>query len=116
MNAAPLPTGVLVVFVGQPGAAVEHPGPVQWPVFEIEPDADADTFTSNDTDTDAFTGTPAPIVHVIVEPDTDTAHVAADVEPHAGEPDTRVVPAGTVSVTVTGAADADVPVFVAVSV
>jgi hypothetical protein len=53
---------------------------------------------------------------VIVEPDTDTAHVAADVEPHAGEPDTRVVPAGTVSVTVTGAADADVPVFVAVSV
>ena len=84
-------------------------------MFETEPDADPATFTSNDTGTDAFTATPAPITHVIVEPDTDTVHVTDDV-PHAGEPDTSVVPAGTVSVTVTGAADADVPVFVAVSV
>ena len=85
-------------------------------MFEIEPDAVAATFTSNDTDTEAFAATPAPMVHVIVEPETDATHVTDDVAPHAGEPDTSVVPAGTVSVTVTGAAEADVPVFVAVSV
>ena len=112
---------MLVVFVGQPGAAVEHPGPVQWPVFEIEPDADADTFTSNDTDTDAPAGTPAAMVHVIVEPDTDTVHGATPVTNgamvgHAAVPPTSVVPAGAVSVTVTGAVDAAPPVFFAVRV
>ena len=90
-------------------------------MFEIEPDAVAATFTSNDTDTDAPDGTPAAMVHVIVEPETDTVHGATPATNgamvgHAAVPPTSVVPAGTVSVTITGAVDAAPPVFLATSV
>jgi len=116
VNPALFVTVVVVVSVGQPDD-VEQPGPLHNAVFVIDPEADGDTCTENDTGTDAPAGTPAEIVHVIDEPDTDAWHVTPlGTVPHVAEPATNDVPAGTVSVIVTGAADVDTPLFVAVNV
>ena len=48
----------------------------------------------------------------MVEPETDTAHVGVP-ELQAAEPDTKVVPAGTLSVTTSGLVDVESPVLVA---
>jgi hypothetical protein len=95
----------------------EHPGPDHCAVFETLPVASASTVTANDSVTADPGVTPAPIVHVISFPDTCTEHDGVELrDPHEADPLTSAVPAGTVSVTTTGAIDVDAPTLVATSV
>jgi hypothetical protein len=112
VNPALLVTVVGVFTVtGQPPEVVQ-PWPVHTSVFDTEPVVDASTVTWK-VNVKLWPGvTPGCTVHVNAEPDADVAHDTPEgSEPQLCEPDTSVVPAGTVSVTTTGTVDVDVPVF-----
>lgn len=81
-------------------------------MLDTEPVVDASTFTWNVNVKLWLGATPGFTVHVNAEPDADVAHDTPEgSDPQLCEPDTSVVPAGTVSVTTTGTVDVDVPVF-----
>jgi hypothetical protein len=109
---------VVVVSVGHVVAEPdgEHPGPCHCAVFWIcvPPGVAGGTSTEKPRVTLAPAPNPLLTVHVIVPLFSTTVHEGVDDEfstPHVGDPPTSVVPAGTVSVTTTGAVVGDSPVL-----
>jgi hypothetical protein len=98
------------------GVLPAQPGPVQLAAFVIGPAAVLwSAVTANVSGTLCPAGTPAPINHVTVVAVADAVQVTpVGAVPHASE--ARVVPAGIVSVTVTGPLDTELPVFFAITV
>jgi hypothetical protein len=115
VNEAALVTTVVVWLVVQPPAVVQ-PGPVQMAVLVmVEPEASVALAVTEKVSWSVWPAAmPAPMVQVMVVPLIDTEQVgvvAPDRVPQLAEPATRVVPVGTVSVTVMPPVAVDSPVF-----